>query len=196
MADNAAHSIHVLGGLIMKGFGSISRRRFAHLVGAGAAYAVAQRATLPGMSLHAAESTLVSGAVRLNSNENPYGPSPLALKAMTDAFSLAWRYPDEHADALVEQLAKVNGVNRDQIVLGDGSGEILKMCAAAFTGAMSSDNRAVPLSKPTRGAALMFTPGRGKLIVADPTFEAILNHALVSRAEVVKVSLTSSFSHD
>jgi len=70
----------------------------------------------------------------LNSNENPYGPSPLALKAMTDAFSLAWRYPDEHADALVEQLAKVNGVKRDQIVLGDGSGEILKMCAAGFTG--------------------------------------------------------------
>ena len=184
----------------MTGFGSISRRRFAHLVGAGAAYAVAQRATLPGMSLHAAESTLnpkpISGALRLNSNENPYGPSPLALKAMTDAFSLAWRYPDEHADALVEQLAKVNGVRRDQIVLGDGSGEILKMCAAAFTGPMSSDNRAVPLSKPTRGGALTFTPGRGKLIVADPTFEAILNHARVSRADVVKIPLTGSFSHD
>jgi histidinol-phosphate aminotransferase len=152
------------------------------------------------MSLHAAESTLdpkpIPGAVRLNSNENPYGPSPLALKAMTDAFSLAWRYPDEHADALVEQLAKVNGVNRDQIVLGDGSGEILKMCAAAFTGPMSSDNRAVPLSKPTRGGALTFTPGRGKMIVADPTFEAILNHARVSRADVVKIPLTGSFSHD
>jgi histidinol-phosphate aminotransferase len=180
----------------MAGIGSISRRRFAHLVGASAAYAVAQRATLPGTSVHAAESTLVSGTVRLNSNENPYGPSPLALKAMTDAFSLAWRYPDEHADALVEQLAKVNGVSRDQIVLGDGSGEILKMCAAAFTGPMTSDNRAVSLSRPTRGGALTFTPGRGRMIVADPTFEAILNHALVSRADVVKVPLTGSFSHD
>src|SRR5260370_40864449 len=101
----------------MAGIDSISRRRFAHLVGAGAAYAVAQRATLPGMSLHAAESTLhskpISGAVRLNSNENPYGPSPLALKAMTDALSLAWRYPDETADALVEPLATGNGVSRD-----------------------------------------------------------------------------------
>ena len=180
----------------MAGCNSISRRRFAHLIGAGAAYAVAQRATLPGTSLRAAESTLVSGAVRLNSNENPYGPSPLALKAMTDAFSLAWRYPDEHADALVEQLAKVNGVRRDQIVLGDGSGEILKMCAAGFTGPMSSDNRAVPLSKPTRGGALTFTPGRGKMIVADPTFEAIVNHARVSRADVIKVPLTATFSHD
>jgi histidinol-phosphate aminotransferase len=115
---------------------------------------------------------------------------------MTEAFALAWRYPDEQADALVEQLAKLHGVNRDQVVLGDGSGEILKMCAAAFTGPMSSDNSAEPLARPTRGGALTFTPGRGKMIVADPTFEAILNHARVSRAEVVKVPLTASFSHD
>jgi histidinol-phosphate aminotransferase len=183
----------------MTGFMSISRRRFAHLLGVGAAYAVAQRGILSGASLPAARvryANLAAGTVRLNSNENPYGPSAQALKAMSDAFSLAWRYPDEHADALVEQLAKVNGVNRDQILLGDGSGEILKMCAAAFTGPMSSDNRAVPLARPTRGGALVFTPGRGKMIVADPTFEAILNHARVNGADVVKVPLTGSFSHD
>src|SRR5207302_3542854 len=56
--------------------------------------------------------------------------------------------------------------------------------------------RAVDLSKPTRGGALTFTPGSGKIIVADPTFEAILNHARVNSAEVVKVPLTTSFSHD
>jgi histidinol-phosphate aminotransferase len=180
----------------MAGLNSISRRRFAHLVGAGAVYAVAERASLPGTSLHATASPPVSGAVRLNSNENPYGPSPLALKAMSAAFSLAWRYPDEQADALVEQLARINGVNRDQILLGDGSGEILKLCAAAFTGPTSSAKDAVPLARPTRGGALTFTPGRGKLIVADPTFEAILNHARVNAAEIVKVPLTGSFSHD
>src|SRR5437660_3395025 len=175
---------------------SISRRRFAHLVGAGAAYAVAQRATLTGTSLRAAESTLVSGAVRLNSNENPYGPSPLALKAMTDAFSLAWRYPDEHADTLIDTLARINGVNREQIVLGDGSGEILKVCASAFTGPMTNDSKPIELAKPTRGPALQFVPGRGKLVAADPTFEAILNHARVNRAEVVKVPLNKSYAHD
>jgi histidinol-phosphate aminotransferase len=184
----------------MGGFVSISRRRFAHLLGLGAAYAVAQKRVIPATSHHAAESMLyfksASGTVRLNSNENPYGPSPLAIKAMTDAFGLAWRYPDEYADALVEQLAKTNGVNRDQILLGDGSGEILKMCAAAFTGPMSSGDRAVPLARPTRGGPLTFTPGRGKLIVADPTFEAILNHARVGGADVVSVPLTASFGHD
>ena len=180
----------------MAEFGAISRRRFTHLVGAGAAYAVAQRASLPGTSLRAAEATSISGTVRLNSNENPYGPSPLALKAMSGAFDIAWRYPDEHADALVEQLARINGVNRDQILLGDGSGEILKLCAAAFTGPMSSAGGAVSLARPTRGGALTFTPGRGRLIVPDPTFEAILNHARVNSAEVIKVPLTASFSHD
>jgi histidinol-phosphate aminotransferase len=178
---------------------SMSRRRFAQLLGAGAAAAVAR----PGVALsrtsfghRGLSSAAATAVVRLNSNENPYGPSPAALKAMTDAFSLAWRYPDEHADALVEQLAKINGVNRDQILLGDGSGEILKLCAAAFTGPMSSDNRAVPLARPTRGGALTFMPGRGKMVVADPTFEAILNHARVNGAEVVKVPLTKTFSHD
>lgn len=180
----------------MTEFSSISRRRFAHLIGAGAAYAVAQRASIPAMSVRAAESTLPSGPVRLNSNENPYGPSPLALKAMSDAFSVAWRYPDEQADSLVEQLAKINGVNRDQILLGDGSGEILKLCAAAFTGPTSSGKTAMALARPTRGGTLVFTPGRGKLIVADPTFEAILNHGRVNSAEIVKVPLTASFGHD
>ncbi len=139
---------------------SLSRRRFAQLLGLGAAYAVTQRGMLSGATPKAAEpyANPALGAVRLNSNENPYGPSPLAIKAMSAAFSLAWRYPDEHADALVEQLARINGVNRNQILLGDGSGEILKLCAAAFTGPTLPANGAVPLARPTRGGALVFTP--------------------------------------
>jgi histidinol-phosphate aminotransferase len=137
-----------------------------------------------------------SSLVRLNSNENPYGPSRLALKAVTDAFSLVWRYPDEHADALIDALAKINAVPREQIVLGDGSGEILKVCASAFTGPMTGDATPIQLSKPTRGPALEFVPGRGKLIVADPTYEAIVNHARVNRAEVVKVPLNQTYAHD
>jgi histidinol-phosphate aminotransferase len=153
----------------------ISRRNFARLLGAGAAAAFVR----PAISLATppvAKST--PGIVRLSSNENPFGPSPKALKAMTDAFTLACRYPDEHADLLLDALAKVNGVSRDQILLGDGSGEILKLSAVAFTG-------------PRDGKQ-----GRGKLVVADPTFEAILGHAAVSGAEVVKVSLTPNFGHD
>jgi histidinol-phosphate aminotransferase len=134
----------------------------------------------------------------LSANENPYGPSPMALKAMTDAFSVAGRYPDDSADLLLETVAKINGVGRDQVLLGNGSGEILKVCAAAFTGPLTAKPAPpIQLAPRSRGGTMpTFTPGRGKLVVADPTFEAILNHALVSGAKVVKVPLTSSFSHD
>jgi len=189
--------------MLTKETASISRRRFAQLLGASAACAAAKPELALSRSLfagHTARTGLRSTAsvVRLSSNENPYGPSAMAVKAMTDAFSLAWRYPDEHADLLIETLAKINGVNRDQVLLGDGSGEILKVCAAAFTGPISTaKNGPVALAPPTRGGALRsFTPGRGKMVVADPTFEAILNHASVNGAEVVRVPLTRSFSHD
>ncbi len=173
---------------------SMNRRRFAQLFGVGAAYLAARpQLSLAGVIDKPAAATVV----RLSSNENPYGPSPMAVKAMTDAFSLAWRYPDEHADMLVEMLARLNGVDQDQVLLGDGSGEILKLCAAAFTGPITTSARAeINLARPTRGASLSFKPGRGKLIVADPTFEAILNHASVSGAEVVKVPLNGTFAHD
>lgn len=175
---------------------SISRRRFAQLFGVGAATLVARpRISLPNQ-LFVRDVTATSPAIRLSSNENPYGPSTLALKAMTDAFGLAWRYPDEHSDILIETIAKQNGVSREQVLLGDGSGEILKVCASAFTGPMTNDDRAVELARPTRGPALTFVPGRGKMIVADPTFEAILNHARINRAEVVKVPLTKTYAHD
>ena len=159
---------------------SISRRNFARLLGAGAACAVAR----PVLSFAGAPpgEPAAGSVVRLSSNENPYGPSARALKAMSDAFGLACRYPDDHAELLVEALAKMNGVNRDQILLGDGSGEILKISAETFTG---------PTASGTTGTA-----GRGKLIVADPTFEAILAHAKIDGAEIVKVPLTASFSHD
>src|ERR1700731_2197699 len=149
---------------------SISRRKFAQLLGAGAAVAIVK----PAFSLATetvARST--STVLRLSSNENPYGPSPKALKAMTDSFGLSCRYPDVHNDELIDALAKLNGVNRDQIVLGDGSSEILKLCAETFTG-----------------------PTQGKLIAADPTFEAILEYSKANGAQVVKVPLTSTFSHD
>jgi histidinol-phosphate aminotransferase len=180
---------------------SISRRKFAQLLGVGAACAVAKPAlsfaTDP-VTQPAAGSSASASIVRLSSNENPYGPSPQALKAMNDAFNLACRYPDDHADLLIETLTKTNGVTRDQILLGDGSGEILKLAAVAFTGPMPGGKSGTAAPAPAKGdnGSHAVSSGRGNLVVADPTFEAILKHASVNGAEVVKVPLTSSFSHD
>src|ERR1043166_8252078 len=102
----------------MRNLTSLSRRSFTKLIGVGAATTVARPgfawggATVPRLT-----ATVASTMVRLNSNENPYGPSPLALKAMTEAFSIVWRYPDAHADTLIDSLAKLHGVVREQIVL-------------------------------------------------------------------------------
>src|SRR5213083_2295871 len=153
---------------------SISRRDFARLLGAGAAAAVVRPPLSFAKPTQSVATPLAEGGiVRLSANENPYGPSPKAFQAITDSFGLACRYPDEHNNVLIDKLAKLNGVNHDQILLGDGSGEILKLCAETFTG-----------------------PKSGKLVAADPTFEAILNNATANGAEVVKVPLNSSFAHD
>src|SRR6185437_4181913 len=133
---------------------TLSRRSFSTLIAASAAYAaVGQRQVKASWRRFGSTTSASGNVVRLSSNENPYGPSPLAVKAMTDAFSLAWRYPDEHEEVLVDALAKLNGVASDQILLGSGSSEILKVAAAAFAG-----------------------PGK-KLLAGAPTFEAILAYA-------------------
>ena len=156
---------------------TISRRGFSKLIGAGAAFAalgslpietIAKR-RLPSS---ATNTGLANSVVRLSANENPYGPSAAALKAMTDGFSLAWRYPDEYADLLSDELARLHNIPVEQILLGDGSGEILKLSSAAFTGREK------------------------KLVIANPTFEAIARHANVANAQVVKIDLTKDYSHD
>ena len=156
---------------------TISRRRFAQLLGAGAAFAAAK----PALSL--AKPPVIAppntGVVRLSSNENPFGPSTKARRAMTDAFEFACRYPDDQADALVAALAKQDGVPPEHVLLGAGSSEILEICAIAFTG---------------RGAER--AGAGGTLVVGDPTFELIARHASFHGAEVVKVPLTSSYGHD
>jgi histidinol-phosphate aminotransferase len=153
---------------------SISRRKFAHLLGVGAAAAIV-RPRFSVATERPSVKTAPTGSVvvRLSANENPYGPSPQAHAAMNNSFDVCCRYPDEANDVLIEKIAKINGVNREQIVLGDGSSEILKLCAESFTG-----------------------PTQGKLIAADPTFEAILEYSKANGGEVVKVPLTNSFAHD
>ena len=64
--------------------------------------------------------------VKLNTNENPYGPSPRALKAIADAAGDALRlYPDPHATSLRTAIAQRNGLSMAQVFVGNGSDEVL-----------------------------------------------------------------------
>lgn len=64
--------------------------------------------------------------VKLNTNENPYGPSPLALDAMRAAVDDSLRlYPDPHSSDLRQALATRNGLTVEQVFVGNGSDEVL-----------------------------------------------------------------------
>ncbi len=71
-------------------------------------------------------------AFKLASNENPLGPSPKAVDAVSRALRDLHRYPDGQCFALVRKLAAHLGVEPDQIVVGNGSDEIITLAARAF----------------------------------------------------------------
>src|SRR2546430_967763 len=70
--------------------------------------------------------------IKLASNENPLGPSPKALAAMRGTLTSANLYPDGGGFYLREALAGKLGVNRDQLILGAGSNEIIEFLGHAF----------------------------------------------------------------
>ncbi len=72
---------------------------------------------------------------KLSSNENPFGPSPLAIAAMAAALGQSHRYPDPAATALRAALAAVHGIDPDRIICGTGSDELIHLVAGAFAGA-------------------------------------------------------------
>ena len=151
-----------------------SRRGFLRLLGAG---------TTAGMSMPwpmmAASRAIAfeppaqdDGFIRLNNNENAYGPSPKVEEAIRLSSAAANRYPLGEYRWLREKIAGVNHVKPEQVLLGCGSTEILRMAAFAFLG------------------------GGKQLIQASPTFEAIEHYARSADSEVVSVHLTPAFAHD
>ncbi|MDE2804427.1 MAG: aminotransferase class I/II-fold pyridoxal phosphate-dependent enzyme [Gemmatimonadota bacterium] len=115
---------------------------------------------------------LSNGAVRLNSNENPLGISPAAKDALVEAIVLANRYPSDQQGELVSRLAAAHEVAENQIVIGTGSAEVLQMVVQAY---------AAP---------------RARLVMADPTYEAVTNYQRTEAYELVKVPLTADHAHD
>lgn len=73
-----------------------------------------------------------AGIVKLASNENPLGPSPKALEAMRAALADITRYPDGNGFDLKQALVRHYGVAMNQIVLGNGSNDVLELVAHTF----------------------------------------------------------------
>src|SRR5580704_11077320 len=110
--------------------------------------------------------------IRLDSNENVYGPSAIVANAITAATGKANRYPFRQYDDVAGRIANFHHVRPEQVLMGCGSTEILRVAAWAFLG-----------------------NGR-QMIQALPTFEALEEYAKSVDSEVVSVHRTSKFAHD
>jgi histidinol-phosphate aminotransferase len=151
---------------------TLSRRQFARTAAAALGAWVAVPRLAGAGSSSSPPPAAPSSTVRIDSNENPYGPSSRALEAINRAEPLSSRYPDNPEEEMIAALARLHSVGTDSIILGCGYGEILQMADMAFLGA----DRTV--------------------VAAEPTFEAVLAYARVTRARAIKVPLTPDHRHD
>jgi histidinol-phosphate aminotransferase len=91
----------------------------------------------PGHDLVALRRRFEGGAVplvELGSNENSHGPSPAARQAILDELASLYRYPDPLGGDLKRALAAHHGVEAAQVLLGNGSHELLMMLGQVFSG--------------------------------------------------------------
>lgn len=127
------------------------------------------------MPLSFAEWTMAgvsASAVRLNANENPFGPSDKAKKAILDVISQGNRYPFDLIAEFKELLAKKEGVTTEHIHLGAGSGELLSQAGKAFGNS------------------------GGSVLSGFPTFPMLMNHAELFSARWDKVNLNDKLEYD
>jgi len=153
----------------------ITRRNLLQGIAAGTVVAAGARpvaAFAAGALPHPFPNPLASGLILLNRNENAYGPSEKVLAVIREAASVSSRYPRGEYDVLRNMLAGLHKVKPEQIVLGVGSSEILRMAGAAYLG-----------------------PNE-KLLVPDPTYPSLGNYAEANGVPVVKIPLTRTSEHD
>jgi histidinol-phosphate aminotransferase len=101
------------------------------------------------------EQPKIKGLIKLNTNENPYPPSAKVLSAVKAAVDGRLRlYPNPTAQALRERLAQLHSCKPENIILGNGSDELLAMAVRAFVEPLASPAR----SRPSKATVQFFHP--------------------------------------
>jgi histidinol-phosphate aminotransferase len=111
------------------------------------------------------------GSAKLGNNENPYGPPESVTQAMAHAMKYANRYgyPD---GGIYDEIAKLHGVKKENILLAAGSGEILSVTRTAF-----------------------LENGRA-LVGADPSYDVYYSQTNALKADIIKVPLLPDYRQD
>jgi histidinol-phosphate aminotransferase len=127
----------------------------------------------PGKPIEEAQRELgLERVIKLASNENPLGPSPKAVRAAADAAAQMHLYPDASGYALRQALAKRHALPYEQIVLGNGSDELIHLLGLALLG---PDD---------------------ELMVGNPSFVRYDAAAQIAPCRLVKIPLDTRFRHD
>ncbi len=161
----------------------VSRRSFLVTLGAGSAGLISapmitwrghESLSAQGVSARRADRLLASrpGMTRLDSNENPNGPGERVYAIIRAHLNESNRYPVKSEDDLIAAIAKVHGVKPESVILGCGSGELLRAAVNGFT----SKERA--------------------LVSPEPTFEAPANWAKFIGVPVIAPKVTSTLHSD
>jgi len=113
-------------------------------------------------NLHAyvpGEQPKIKGLIKLNTNENPYPPSPRVLAAVKAAVDGRLRlYPNPTAQNLREKLAKLHGCKPQNILVGNGSDEVLALAVRAFVEPVQNSTFKFRNSVPAKAVVQYFTP--------------------------------------
>ncbi len=121
---------------------------------------------IPGKPIEEVKRELgIDNIIKMASNENPLGPSPLALQAITEILPEIYLYPDANCFELKQRLADFYQITAEHLLIGNGSDELLKLLAEAF-----------------------ICPG-DQVIFAQPTFSEYEFVSLIMGAECIKVPL-------
>jgi histidinol-phosphate aminotransferase len=105
------------------------------------------------------EQPKIKGLIKLNTNENPYPPSPRVLAAVRAAVDGRLRlYPNPTAQKLREKLAKLHDCHPDNILVGNGSDEILALAVRGFVEPDLNSAFKFKNAKPAKSLVQFFTP--------------------------------------
>jgi histidinol-phosphate aminotransferase len=106
------------------------------------------------------EQPKIKGLIKLNTNENPFPPSPKVLAAVKNAADGRLRlYPNPTAQALREKLARLHGCQADNIIVGNGSDELLALATRGFVEPVAADvNRRKHRAFTSAATVQFFTP--------------------------------------
>ncbi len=159
--------------------GNITRRQI--LLGGGAIVGAGLAPVIPATTGSSAFN-LISAAlganiakpdqpIKMSSNENPYGPSRVALQAIAENIHLTNRYAADSTN-LIKVVANINNISPDHVMTGTGSSEILNV------------------------AGMLVGLQQGSVVCADPTYQSLLDYAENAGVEIIRVRVAEGLNAD